>query len=96
MLNFLELKKYYNHMYEELRNYLWDFNTVECLADLEVAVYRRFPDIAEVRAKFNRLYSRISSICMEDEYFQEAVNNFKNIINSSDVVYSRIIKPKEA
>lgn len=96
MLSLVEMKKYYVHMYEELRNYLWDFHTVECLAELEVALYRRFPEIAEIRIKFKRLYDCIADTCYRDEYLNNVVSDFRNIIHSSDTIYSKIVKPKEA
>jgi hypothetical protein len=95
MLSSIDLKKYYVEMYEELRNYIWDFPTVEYLAELEVAVFQRFPDITTVRTCFNRLHDCIRQICFEDEYLEEAVKNFKDLIYSSDEIYSRIIQPKE-
>lgn len=82
-------------MYTELRNYLWDFNTVEYLADLEVAIYRRFPEISEIRNKFNMLYRSIINACYDDEYLDAAVSDFKNIINSSDQFYSKLVSFRE-
>lgn len=96
MLSLVDLKKYYVKMYSELRNYVWDFKTISYLADLEIAVYRRFPDALEIRSKFDTLYMCIRDICDEDEDLSAAVTNFKNIINSSDQFYSRIDAPKEA
>lgn len=96
MLSLVDLKKYYVKMYSELRNYVWNFNTINHLAELEIAVYRRFPDVLEIRSKFDALYMCIRDICDEDEDLSAVVNNFKNIINSSDQFYSRIDAPKEA
>lgn len=95
MLSLPDLKTCYMKMYSELRNYIWDFNTVECLAELEIAVYKRFPNIYEIRNKFQSFYSCIYRICLEDEYLNEVVLNFKDMINSTDDLYSRIVKPKE-
>lgn len=83
-------------MYEEVRNYIWDFATVQRLADLEIAVFRRFPMLPEVRTHFNNFYLCIQNTCDEDEDLSQAVQDFKDIINSSDEVYSMIIQPKEA
>lgn len=95
MIDLPDLKKYYVKMYEEIRNYIWDFNTVECLAELEVSVYRRFPDLSEIRNKFNRFYLCISNICEDDEELNNAVISFKNLINSTNQTYARIIQPQE-
>lgn len=95
MLSLPELRKYYIHLYEELRNYIWDFNTVQHLANLEISLFRRFPLLPEVRANFNRLYQCISQVCDEDEYLDEAAKNLRDILNSTDELYSMIIQPKE-
>lgn len=96
MLSLVDIKKYYVKMYSELRNYIWNFNTVSHLADLEIAVYQRFPNAVDIRSRFDALYMCIRDICDDDEDLATAVNNFKNIINSSDQFYSRIDAPKEA
>lgn len=96
MMALTDLKKGYVKMYEEIRNYIWDFNTVKHLADLEISVFRRFPHLPEVRSNFNQLFSCISRICGEDEYLAEAVENFRALINSTDEIYSMIIQPREA
>lgn len=95
MLDFIDLKTYYIDMYKEIRNYIWDFNTVECLAELEISVYRRFPDLHEIRDKFKRFYSCISNICLDDEDLDNAVTSFKNLINSTNETYARIMQPQE-
>lgn len=90
MLDLVDLKKYYVNMYKEIRNYIWDFNTVECLAELEVSVFRRFPDLVEIRSKFKKFYCCISNICLEDEELDNSVISFKNLINSTNEIYARI------
>lgn len=95
MLSLTDLKKYYIKLYQELRNYVWDFNTVRHLAELEISVFRRFPLMPEIRTNFNQLHSCISRTIQDDEYLAEAVNNFKSLIDSSDSFYSMIVQPKE-
>ena len=95
MLSLTDLKKYYIKLYEEIRNYIWDFTTVKSLADLEISVFRRFPLISEVRTNFNQLYSCISRTCNDDEYLAKAVKDFRDLIESTDEIYSMIVQPKE-
>lgn len=95
MLSLVDLKKYYIKLYEEIRNYIWNFNTVQHLAELEISVFRRFPLLSEVRNNFNQLYSCIRRICEEDEDLALAAQNFRNIVNSTDELYSMIQQPKE-
>lgn len=95
MLSLTEVKKYYIHMYEQIRNYIWDFNTVQSLAELEISLFRRFPLLSEVRANFNQLYLHIKRICNEDEDLAKSVEDFRDVINSTDDFYSMIVQPKE-
>lgn len=69
-------------MYSQIRNYIWGFNTVEKLANLEIAVYSSFPDISTIQSYFNSLYSDMRDIMSEDEELAEAVNKFKNTLDS--------------
>lgn len=95
MLSLTDLKKYYIRLYEQVRNYIWDFNTVSHLADLEIAVFRRFPLLSEVRTCFNQFNNCISRASYDDEDLAQAAKDFGDIINSSDEIYSPLIKPEE-
>ena len=46
MVSANELQNLYNDIYVQMRMYIWDFGTIELLADFEIAVYQRFPDIS--------------------------------------------------
>lgn len=95
MLSLTDLDNYYIRLYKELRNYIWDFRTIECIAELEVSIYQRFPQLSEIRYNFNNLYAHVNRICCEDDYLNQAIEDFRNLINSSDELYSRIIQPQE-
>lgn len=84
-------------MYEKLRNYVWDFDTVEKLANLEVAVYNSFPDISQIQLLFNSLYLDVRQVFDEDEELQEVVDAFKEFIESIEGdFYLKLDKVQEA
>ena len=84
-------------MYTELRNYIWGFDTVERLADLEVEVYNSFPDISKIQSTFNALYVDVRDMFDEDEELAEAVNSFKELIESIEGdFYLKLDKVQEA
>lgn len=84
-------------MYKYLRNYIWGFDTVERLADLEVEVYNSFPDISKIQSVFNQLYIDIRSVLDEDEELAQAVNEFKDLIMSIEgEFYLKLDKVQEA
>lgn len=84
-------------MYAQLRNYIWGFNTVERLAELEIEVYNSFPDVAKIKSTFNPLYIDVKDVFDEDEELAEAVNSFKELIESIDSdFYLKLDKVQEA
>lgn len=82
MISCRELQNAYIHMYENLRNYIWGFKTVEHLANLEVAIYSSFPDLATVNKEFNALYLDIREMLEEDEDLSASVKEFKDILDN--------------
>lgn len=69
-------------MYSRIRNYIWGFDTVEKIATLEIAVYSSFPDISTIQSCFNSLCYDMRDMMSEDEELAEAVNKFKDTLDS--------------
>lgn len=92
-----QIQNEYINMYTYLRNYIWGFDTVERLANLEIAVYSSFPDIDEIKSIFNTLYVDVKDVLDEDEELAEAVNSFKELIESIEGdFYLKLDKVQEA
>lgn len=84
-------------MYSHLRNYIWGFETVQRLADLEIAVYSSFPDLSQIQSSFRSLYNDIREVLSEDEELAEAVNAFKQLIETiENNFYLKLDKVQEA
>ena len=45
----------YEKLYKFLMEYLWEFSVVQEIADLELAIFKRFPDKAEMQRCLNKL-----------------------------------------
>lgn len=82
MLSYTELQSAYVDLYIQLRKYIWDFNTVEHIADLEIEVYRIFPSISDVSNAFNKLDSDIKFIASDDDDFKSKLDAFRDILNT--------------
>lgn len=95
MISMNDLETSYIHMYKDLRNYIWGFDTVETLADLEIATFSRFPDLEKVSNLFNKLYQDIREICAEDEDLNNSVEKFRTLIESDDSCYCTLTRVKE-
>lgn len=85
-----KLQSLYNKLYIQLRKYIWDFKTVEDLADFEISVYRRFPDKEDIEKVFYHLKRDIttSDIYREDDDLKYAVEAFENQLDETDQFYA--------
>lgn len=86
----------YIRLYRQLRNYIWPYETVEHIAELEIAVHNRFPNLDDVRNCFYRLCNDINRSEVNDEDLDRAVNQFKSRIEQDDsTVYAILPKTEE-
>lgn len=73
-----------------MRNYIWDFRTVEVLANLEVDTYKRFPNIDDIVKDTNQLKRLISTtdVFQDDLELQKSFNRFEDLLSDIDTVYA--------
>lgn len=92
-----KLQSLYNKLYIQLRKYIWDFKTVEELADFEIAVYRRFPDKEDIEKTFRRLRTDIvkSDIYQDDEDLKYAIEDFEEQLDDTDQFYADLVTFRE-
>ena len=95
MVSSSELHKAYNDLYEEMRRYIWSFNTVELLADLEVATYCAFPDIRKVLSCLTKLRYAVNPTFQDDEELKKAFDKFDSVISDTDSTYVSLGSVKE-
>lgn len=88
----------YEKFYSEMRNYLWDVQTLEKLADVQIETYKAFIDVDKLEHELSILYNRISSAIEDDEYLKEAYENLKSCIEDSkdSTAYYNLYKLEEA
>lgn len=91
------LQSAYNDLYSKLRNYIWDYETVVKIADLEVATYMAFPDIDAIDNAFRKLSIDIkaSDIYSDDEELQQALESFEDKLEGADQLFYRLDVPQE-
>lgn len=95
MLSSSEMQNVYVDLYQTMRNYIWSFDVIEQLADLEVEVYRAFPDMLAVRSKFEKLKGLIQEQCRADEDLNAVVETFSETIQSDDALYAKLHQVNE-
>lgn len=95
MINSTKIQREYNKVYKEIRNYIWDFQAVEALADFEISVYKLCPDLSDIQTKFDRLRYYTRDIELEDKDLAKAMDNFEELLQSDDTPYAKLWSVKE-
>lgn len=77
----------YEQLYKFLMGFLWEFKVVQDLANLEIAIFKRFPDKDEMLNCLRILKTSISYTYNEmaeddDEDFKTAVDKLEEAINN--------------
>ena len=84
-----DIQVQYEKLYKFLMEYLWEFTTVQALANLEIAIFKRFPDKDEMLRCLRNLKQVISytanELAEDDEVeFKEAIEDLENTIDAYD------------
>lgn len=95
MISSITIQTQYQKLYSALREYLWPFDTVELIADLEIACYQAFPAIEDVKSRISNLRREISSVLKDDEELRTQFDEFEEMLNGQDTVYLTLNKVKE-
>lgn len=94
MISSADIQNFYNDMYKQLRKYIWDFSVVAALADLEIAVYKKFQNMNDIKSRFYRLRSQIVEVLSKDEELKDSFDAFEGLFEE-DTIYVKINKVEE-
>lgn len=90
MISAKHLQRDYNKLYKELRRIIWPYSVVEMIANLEIAIYKSFPDMEEVK----RCYSTLKRACFryikDDEELETAFEKLSETIEDGPDIYSKL------
>lgn len=89
-----QLKTAYNRMYAVLSDYIWDYDIVEALVDVELETYKIFPDIESLRNKLWSLRMLVRQTADESRIL-DAISTFSDAVDDVEGVYAKIVYPKE-
>ena len=95
MVNVASIQNAYNKMYADLQNYIWGFEVVTALAELEDAAYTRCPDMFRLRKSYDKFYALVKDVAKDDEALKEHMDAFKAVIDSDDTPYAKLNKVNE-
>ena len=92
-----QLKIAYTRMYSVLSDYIWDFDIVAALVEVEVETYRLFPDLELLRNNIRTLRMLVRQVVdrKDDNRILSAIDTFSKAVNDVEEVYVKIDYPKE-
>lgn len=88
MISNLDIQNYYVHLYECLRKYIWPFDVVEAIADLEVVCFQACPSLLEVSTRLAQLKSATREVAEGDEDLYTQFEMFESALGEADDVYT--------
>lgn len=89
MISSQDFRNKYEPFYDAMRLYLWPYDVLEVLANVEVEIYTDFIDRDKLLSDFNKLKNMIRETLNEDENLQKACTDLEEVINdeTSDSYY---------
>lgn len=75
----------YISLYKLLRNYLWNFQTVEDIAELEMECFRALPDVDRIKMKLNAVSNAAIYVIRDDDKLKECLDSFYELLEDTSV-----------
>lgn len=95
MISNYELQQAYNDLYSVLRMYIWEYDVIDAIANLEIAVYETLADVNAVEDAFRKLDTLVRPVSQRDEDVKNAMEEFSDVIDSADSVYCKLTQVNE-
>lgn len=91
MISAKQLQSSYNKLYECLRNYIWPYDIVNTIAELEIAVYDTFPNTSAILIHFTHLNNFCKLYLSDDQDLTEALSDFDDTLKQADSgIYAKL------
>lgn len=84
MISSQDFRNKYEKFYDNMRLYLWPYDTLEQLGQVEVDIYSAFIDRDKLSSDFYRLSSSLKDVLEEDEEFNKAYKDLQKLIDAED------------
>jgi hypothetical protein len=92
-----DFRNIYEKFYNLMRNYLWPYQTLKELANLETDIYAAFIDFNQLEADFSKLRSSIKDACKDDDKLAECANKIQSMLGTKGECYfARLPRVAEA
>ena len=94
-MNSNEIQNAYVNLYTQIRKYIWPFDVIDILVDLEIESFKSFPDVMKLRELLDRLHREIQSTLSDDKDFETAYLSFKKLIDDDNIMYKLLEQVRE-
>lgn len=93
MISSTQFQLAYNRLYKYIREYIWDFETINALADLEIETYKSFPDLDTLSKCLSTLKRLVNNteVLLDDEDLNDAFERFQGLLDTKDTLYANLI-----
>lgn len=88
MISSTDIKRSYVKLYRQMRDYLWDYQTVCALARVESEALVRFPNVRKLRNALYELGSFLYRCRQYDEDLDVAYRNMQRLLESDGYLYA--------
>ena len=94
-MNSNEIQNAYVDLYTQMRKYIWPFDVIDILVDLEIESFKSFPDVMKLRELLDRLHREIQSTLSDDKDFETAYSSFKKLLDDDNAMYKLLEQVRE-
>lgn len=95
MISVMDIQSAYNNLYTEMRKYIWDFDTVSKLVDLEISAYQTMPCIEDIKRNIDKLRQDTREAEKANVELKDAFDKFSELIESDDTPYKKLYQVDE-
>lgn len=79
-----DLRNEYVKFYNEVRRYLWPFQVLKDLAEIETNIYSAFMDVDKLRVDFAKLRKAMKDVLKDDKPLSTEVEKMQNLLDSDN------------
>jgi len=87
MITSADLQQAYINIYKAIREYIWDFRTVETLANLEIETFVAFPNLIKVKQLYSEFKLLTNEVAAEDKDLEKSMKKFGDLLEDVNSLY---------
>lgn len=92
MLSAKQIQNSYIKLYKQLREYIWPYEVVKDIANLEISCFQTFPSLDDIKLNLSKLKQK----CLryldidDDQLVLEEFDDMSELLDSEDTLFAKI------